>query len=40
MAHRAIVLRRGRVVEEGSAEEIFADPKQPYTRELMAAAFG
>jgi microcin C transport system ATP-binding protein len=39
LAHRIIVLRRGRVVEEGPAERIFADPKQDYTRALIAAAF-
>ena len=39
MAHRVIVLRHGRVVEEGPAEQIFAHPQQDYTRALMAAAF-
>ncbi|MBS0560449.1 MAG: ABC transporter ATP-binding protein [Proteobacteria bacterium] len=39
LAHRLIVLRHGRVVEEGTAEAIFADPRQPYTRDLMLAAF-
>jgi microcin C transport system ATP-binding protein len=39
LAHRIIVLRRGRVVEEGPAERIFADPQQDYTRALIAAAF-
>jgi microcin C transport system ATP-binding protein len=39
LAHRIIVLRRGRVVEQGPAEQIFADPQQDYTRALIAAAF-
>jgi microcin C transport system ATP-binding protein len=39
LAHRIIVLRRGRVVEEGPAEAIFANPQQAYTRALIAAAF-
>jgi microcin C transport system ATP-binding protein len=39
MAHRIVVLKDGRVVEEGEAEAIVAAPKQPYTRALMAAAF-
>jgi microcin C transport system ATP-binding protein len=39
LAHRIIVLRRGRVVEEGPAEQIFADPQAEYTRALIAAAF-
>jgi microcin C transport system ATP-binding protein len=39
LAHRLIVLRHGEVVEEGEAAEIFANPQQAYTRDLMAAAF-
>jgi microcin C transport system ATP-binding protein len=39
LAHRIIVLRRGRVVEQGPAAQIFADPQQDYTRALIAAAF-
>jgi microcin C transport system ATP-binding protein len=39
LAHRIIVLRRGRVVEEGPAARIFAEPQQDYTRALIAAAF-
>ncbi len=34
-----IVLREGRVVEQGSATEIFANPEQTYTRALLRAAF-
>jgi microcin C transport system ATP-binding protein len=39
LAHRLIVLRHGEVVEEGEAAQIFAAPRHPYTRDLMAAAF-
>jgi microcin C transport system ATP-binding protein len=39
MAHRIIVLKDGRVVEEGEAEAVVAAPQQPYTQALMAAAF-
>ena len=39
MAHEIMVMRRGRVVEQGPADDIFNDPKDPYTRALMAAAF-
>jgi microcin C transport system ATP-binding protein len=39
LAHRVVVLRHGRVVEQGDAAEIFANPRENYTRALMAAAF-
>ncbi|MCC7016283.1 MAG: ABC transporter ATP-binding protein, partial [Rhodospirillales bacterium] len=38
MAHEIAVLRRGQVVEHGAAEEIFARPKESYTRALISAA--
>ncbi len=34
-----IVMRNGKVVEEGPAEEIFRAPKSDYTKALLAAAF-
>lgn len=37
IADRVLVLREGRVVEEGSVFEIFDSPKHPYTRELLSA---
>ena len=40
MADEVIVMKDGRVVERGSTEEIFSDPKDPYTQALMAAALG
>ncbi|MCF1714500.1 dipeptide ABC transporter ATP-binding protein [Flavihumibacter sp. RY-1] len=35
-AHRVIVLYKGRIVEEGSCDELFANPQHPYTRALLA----
>ena len=40
LAHRVVVLRHGKVVEQGPAATIFDNPQQPYTKALMAAAFG
>jgi microcin C transport system ATP-binding protein len=34
-----LVMRDGRVVEQGPTERIFEQPEQAYTRALMAAAF-
>ena len=39
LANHVIVMRGGKVVEEGPADEIFSAPKESYTRALMAAAF-
>jgi microcin C transport system ATP-binding protein len=39
LASRLIVMRNGKVVEEGPAAELFAHPKSHYTRALFAAAF-
>jgi microcin C transport system ATP-binding protein len=39
LASRLIVMRHGKVVEEGPAAEVFAQPKSDYTRALFAAAF-
>jgi len=38
MADRVAVMLRGRVVEFGSADAVFARPCHPYTRRLLAAA--
>jgi peptide/nickel transport system ATP-binding protein len=37
LADRVMVMRRGRVVEEGSADCVFGDPRHPYTHALIAA---
>jgi microcin C transport system ATP-binding protein len=39
LASRLVVMRHGKVVEEGPASELFANPKSDYTRALFAAAF-
>ena len=39
MAHRIIVLKDGKVVEEGEAARVVEAPREAYTRALMAAAF-
>jgi oligopeptide transport system ATP-binding protein len=37
IADRAIVMSAGRIVEQGGVEEIFENPREDYTRELLAA---
>ncbi|MES0136984.1 ABC transporter ATP-binding protein [Mesorhizobium sp. M0016] len=37
MADRVIVMRDGRMVEEGTTSDIFVQPQADYTRELLAA---
>ncbi|HIE60221.1 MAG TPA: glutathione ABC transporter ATP-binding protein, partial [Microbacterium sp.] len=37
MSHDVVVLREGRVQEAGPAASLFADPREEYTRELLAA---
>jgi peptide/nickel transport system ATP-binding protein/glutathione transport system ATP-binding protein len=37
MADRVVVMFRGEKVEEGTVEEIFENPKHPYTKALLAA---
>ncbi|MEX2297927.1 MAG: ABC transporter ATP-binding protein [Dongiaceae bacterium] len=39
LADEVVVLKDGKVVEQGQAETIFDRPTQPYTRALMEAAF-
>ena len=39
LANDVIVMRFGKVVEQGPSSEIFREPKDDYTRALMAAAF-
>jgi microcin C transport system ATP-binding protein len=39
LSSRLIVMRHGKVVEEGPAADLFARPKSDYTRALFAAAF-
>lgn len=37
MSHDVLVMQRGRAVEQGPAAEIFASPREKYTRSLLAA---
>ena len=37
MADRVMVMRSGRVVEEGLSDQIFQDPQHPYTQQLVQA---
>lgn len=37
MADRVMVMRHGRVVEEGLVDQVFQDPQHPYTQELVHA---
>ncbi|MEX0304627.1 MAG: ABC transporter ATP-binding protein [Leisingera sp.] len=37
IADRVCVMKDGEIVEEGPAEEIFANPQHPYTQKLLAA---
>src|SRR5690606_30681174 len=39
LANEVIVMRNGKVVETGTAEQIFTAPETDYTRALIAAAF-
>jgi peptide/nickel transport system ATP-binding protein len=37
LAHRVAVMHRGRIVEQGDADDVFARPQHEYTRKLLAA---
>jgi peptide/nickel transport system ATP-binding protein len=37
LAHRVAVMQHGKIVEYGEADEVFANPRHPYTRQLLAA---
>ncbi len=37
LSDRIAVMQQGKIVEEGDADEVFANPKNPYTKALLAA---
>jgi len=39
LSDELIVMQQGQVVEQGVAEQIFANPQNDYTKRLMRAAF-
>jgi microcin C transport system ATP-binding protein len=39
LAHHVLVMKDGKIVEQGPAARVFEAPRHPYTRALMAAAF-
>lgn len=39
LSHQMMVIKQGKVVEQGAAETIFAAPQHPYTQQLLESAF-
>jgi microcin C transport system ATP-binding protein len=39
LCHDIVIMKEGKIVEEGQAREIFSNPQHPYTKELLATAF-
>ena len=35
---RVLIMKEGRIVEQGPTEEVFQNPQEPYTKQLIAAA--
>ena len=39
VAHRTLVMRQGSIVEFGATDDVLGQPRQPYTQQLLDAAF-
>ncbi len=39
MADRIVVMNRGKIVETGTAQQVFMNPVDPYTQKLVASSF-
>jgi peptide/nickel transport system ATP-binding protein len=40
MSDRILVMNQGKIVEQGDSESIYREPKEEYTRLLIAAILG
>jgi peptide/nickel transport system ATP-binding protein len=40
IAHEVVVMKQGRTVEQGPVAEVLGAPRDPYTRQLLAAVPG
>ncbi|MFO7850196.1 MAG: ATP-binding cassette domain-containing protein, partial [Spirochaetia bacterium] len=40
LCHDILIMKEGKVVEEGPAADIFSSPRHDYTKELLRSAFG
>ena len=38
LCSRIIVMKDGKIVEQGTDEEVFSNPKDPYTKQLLSSA--
>ena len=38
LCDRVLVMKKGRIVEQGTVDEVYDHPKEEYTKQLLAAA--
>jgi microcin C transport system ATP-binding protein len=38
LSHEVVVMKDGKIVEQGTSEQIFTNPQTDYTRDLITAA--
>ena len=38
LCDRVLVMKKGRIVEQGTVDEVYDNPKEEYTKQLLAAA--